>query len=97
MTFQLLTDKKPFQFHLIHIGMNPLTGDASTRSKEDLASISTSISMWIAAARKHSNVSRFRRCPQPELRAEQFARKTSGCLDSRWDESPLGRRTPWIV
>jgi hypothetical protein len=39
MTFQLQTDRKPFQFHLIHIGMNPLTGDASTRSKEDLASI----------------------------------------------------------
>jgi hypothetical protein len=78
MTFQLQTDKKPFQFHLIPVGMNLLISRPS----------GTSISIWIAAARKHSNVSRFQSCPQPELRAEQFARKTSGCLDRRWDESP---------
>jgi hypothetical protein len=39
MTFQLQTDKNLFQFHIIYIGMNPLQQDASTRKKEDIASI----------------------------------------------------------
>ena len=29
MTFKLQTDKNPFQFHIIYIGMNPLKRDAA--------------------------------------------------------------------
>jgi RepB DNA-primase from phage plasmid len=39
MTFHLQTDKKPFRFHMIHIGMNPLRQDASAQTKEDISSI----------------------------------------------------------
>ena len=39
MTFQLHTDKNPFQFHIIYVGMNPLKKDASTRTKEDIDTI----------------------------------------------------------
>jgi len=39
MTFQLQTDKNPFQFHIIHIGMNALEKEAATRTKEEIESI----------------------------------------------------------
>ena len=38
MTFHLQTDKNPFQFHIIYIGMNPLKKDAATRTKEEIES-----------------------------------------------------------
>ena len=39
MTFHLQTDKEPFRFHIICIGMNPLKPDAVTRSKEEIDAI----------------------------------------------------------
>jgi hypothetical protein len=33
MTFQLQTDKNPFQFHIMFVGMNPLKDGAGSRSK----------------------------------------------------------------
>ena len=34
MTFQLQTDKNPFQFHIIFLGMNPLRHNSCARTKE---------------------------------------------------------------
>lgn len=33
MTFQRQTDKKPFQFQIIPLGMNPIKDDATSRIK----------------------------------------------------------------
>jgi hypothetical protein len=33
MRFQLQTDKNPFQFHIIYVGMNPLKKDAATGTR----------------------------------------------------------------
>lgn len=39
MTFHLQTDKKPFRFHIIFIGMNPVRQGAWTRTKEQIREI----------------------------------------------------------
>ena len=39
MTFQLQTDKNPFQFHIIFIGMNPLREASLARTKESIREI----------------------------------------------------------
>jgi hypothetical protein len=39
MTFQLQTDKNPFQFHIIFIGMNPLREASLARTKESIREV----------------------------------------------------------
>jgi hypothetical protein len=39
MTFQLQTDKNPFQFHIMFIGMNPIKDGAYNRTKENIKDI----------------------------------------------------------
>ncbi|HZQ21900.1 MAG TPA: hypothetical protein VFA89_03795, partial [Terriglobales bacterium] len=39
MTFHLQTDKKPFRFHIIYIGMNTLKPTSYSRTKQDIETI----------------------------------------------------------
>lgn len=43
MTFQLQTDKNPFPFPIIFIGMNPIKAGAQSRTKNNIHSIRAKI------------------------------------------------------
>jgi hypothetical protein len=58
MTSQLQTDKNPFQFHIISIGMNR-SGKMSQLGRRKTSSPSDTCTLtWITAARRHSKPAR---------------------------------------
>jgi hypothetical protein len=83
VTFQLQTDKKPFQLHLIHIGMNPLTGDASTRRQ----------------GRSRVHQARLSRCGSRRLGSTRTNRDSGVALNPNYvlNSSPEKHQVVWTV